>query len=129
MITVTIVPSIPPIIERMNVKAAAVPVVMLSPQRSHAATIKSSIARITSNTGPIIIVTKSHTTLRAVPTTSTTAFHALTNVVTSVSPAKFQNIRTPPIIPLTMLSINSTATRTTFHTVFQTCSALARISS
>ena len=127
--TVTIVPIIALITVKITVNAAAVPVVILSPQRSHAATIRSSIARITSSTGPKIIWTKSHTTLRAVPTMSTTAFHALTNVVTSVSPAKFQNIRTPPIIPLTMFNMNSTATRTTFHTVFQTCSALARISS
>src|SRR5699024_5729851 len=120
VITVTIVPIIALITVKITVNAAAVPVVMLSPQRSHAATIKSRIDRMMSRIGPIIIVTNSHTTLRAVPTTSTAAFHAFTNVVISVSPAKSQKIRTAPMIPLTMFHMNSTATRTTFHTVFQT---------
>src|SRR5699024_1035379 len=129
VITVTIVPIIALITVKITVNAAAVPVVMLSPQRSHAATIKSRIDRMMSRIGPIIIVTKSYTTLRAVPTTSTTAFHAVTNVVTSVSPAKSKKIRTAPMIPLTMFHMNSKATRTTFHTVFQTIVVFSWIAS
>src|SRR5699024_8196905 len=126
VITVTIVPIIALITVKITVNAAAVPVVMLSPQRSHAATIKSRIDRMMSRIGPIIIVTKSHTTLRAVPTTSTTAFHAFTNVVTSVSPGHSQKISTERMFPLTMYHTTSTAPRTTFHNVFQTKVLLSR---
>ena len=111
----------PPIKPKTIANAPAVAEIIVSPQTSHSKIIQSNIATMTSNIGPIISVTKSHTTFRAVPTISTTAFHAFKNVVMIVSPAKFQKISTPPMMPTIMFHTSSTATITIPHTVFQTC--------